>query len=379
MKTLTPDVCDSFSCIDSKCPDTCCAGWNIYVDDNSVAYYTSVNEPIGDELRQNIITNHTPASFRLTPEGRCPFLNENNLCRLYITLGPDKLCGTCTMFPRLHLQNHDLMLSCTSLACPESARLYLTQTSPLRITAHDEPQFSNATFSSSSAYILTVIQTATALIQDRSLTLKSRLILTILYYYNRHASFVSGKNLSAAQAMFSSPALYQQLLDEQPHSEYDLILRLRLFRSVAEILKLGQNETLLTNIYKDFNQSYVESDRDIFIHSLNAAFSSYEIRSYDIEKENLLVYIFLRYTIHPVIEDDITSALALGISFYITYLCFVAFASLHNQKLISFEHRLTILSRLARFFEHNSQNTSLIYRKMKEDGMTDPQALLNLL
>ena len=32
--------------------------------------------------------------------GRCPFLNDNNLCDLYIELGEDNLCETCAEFPR---------------------------------------------------------------------------------------------------------------------------------------------------------------------------------------------------------------------------------------------------------------------------------------
>lgn len=39
-------------------------------------------------------------TFTLKEGGRCPFLNDDNLCDLYIELGEDKLCETCAEFPR---------------------------------------------------------------------------------------------------------------------------------------------------------------------------------------------------------------------------------------------------------------------------------------
>ena len=35
----TPDYYDKFKCIADKCPDTCCAGWQIVIDEASLEKY----------------------------------------------------------------------------------------------------------------------------------------------------------------------------------------------------------------------------------------------------------------------------------------------------------------------------------------------------
>ncbi len=38
--------------------------------------------------------------FYMNEDGRCAFLNENNLCDIYIQLGEEALCDICTEHPR---------------------------------------------------------------------------------------------------------------------------------------------------------------------------------------------------------------------------------------------------------------------------------------
>ena len=39
MKIIIPDYYPLFSCIAGKCPDTCCAGWEVVVDPESEKRY----------------------------------------------------------------------------------------------------------------------------------------------------------------------------------------------------------------------------------------------------------------------------------------------------------------------------------------------------
>lgn len=122
MRYLKPHYYDKFECIADQCPDTCCAGWQIMIDDTSLEHYAKTDAPFGLRLRNSI--DWEEGSF-LQYNGRCSLLNEYNLCDLYLELGPDSLCDTCRMYPR-HTEEYDGLreLSIT-LSCPAAAKIIL--------------------------------------------------------------------------------------------------------------------------------------------------------------------------------------------------------------------------------------------------------------
>ena len=90
--TVWPDFADAFVCKADTCQHTCCRGWEIDIDAATVAYYDSLEGPIGEELRRNIDAQADGThSFHLTADEQCPFLREDGLCRLIRTLGEEAL------------------------------------------------------------------------------------------------------------------------------------------------------------------------------------------------------------------------------------------------------------------------------------------------
>ncbi len=90
-----------FRCTADKCSDNCCIGWEIDVDKKSLDYYKSVKGEFGRKLSENIAESSVPY-FILGENERCPFLNEQNLCEIYINLGEQSLCEICTNHPRYY-------------------------------------------------------------------------------------------------------------------------------------------------------------------------------------------------------------------------------------------------------------------------------------
>ena len=43
-----------FQCIGSKCPDTCCAGWAIMIDDKALKRYRQTEGSFGNRLHNSI-------------------------------------------------------------------------------------------------------------------------------------------------------------------------------------------------------------------------------------------------------------------------------------------------------------------------------------
>ena len=113
---------DAFKCIADKCPKSCCEGWQIMIDDDSIDRYQNESGHFGQRLLESI--NFTEQCF-LQNNSRCAMLNDNGLCDLHSSLGEESLCYTCKMFPRHIEEFQDIREYSLSLACPEYVRMLL--------------------------------------------------------------------------------------------------------------------------------------------------------------------------------------------------------------------------------------------------------------
>ena len=138
MKIMEPAIYKEFLCIGGAFPDTCCAAWEVVVDEASAARYAAVKSPIGDRLRAAMTEDEGDTVFRVV-NGRCPFLNKENLCDIYIELGEEALCRTCTLYPRFFHSYGGITERGLSLSCPEAARLQLNADKPLEFITREEP------------------------------------------------------------------------------------------------------------------------------------------------------------------------------------------------------------------------------------------------
>lgn len=128
-----PDFYPRFKCTADKCSDTCCRGWEICIDEDSLERYRSVGGDIGKRLCESITIDEDGAHFILAEDERCPFLNSSNLCDLYIALGEESLCGICTDHPRFRSFFSDRTEIGVGLCCEAAAEIILTEDKPLHI------------------------------------------------------------------------------------------------------------------------------------------------------------------------------------------------------------------------------------------------------
>lgn len=124
MRYIKPDYYDNFKCVADKCPDTCCAGWQIMIDEESMERYGAVKGDFGRRLVNSI--DWQEGCFYQS-DRRCAFLNEKNLCDLYTALGSDALCNTCKNYPRHTEEYEGLRELSLSLSCPIAAEMILAQ------------------------------------------------------------------------------------------------------------------------------------------------------------------------------------------------------------------------------------------------------------
>ena len=125
MLITKPNRDADFRCLASSCPDTCCAGWEIVVDDGSADRFRAMEDAMGKRLQQSLISVDGETQLRRHPDGRCVLLNERNLCDLYALYGEGALCRTCRLHPRFVADYGARREVMPGLSCPAWIETYL--------------------------------------------------------------------------------------------------------------------------------------------------------------------------------------------------------------------------------------------------------------
>ena len=178
MKTFVPDYYDGFSCLAGDCKHSCCIGWEIDIDANTLEYYNSVQGDFGRRLKDNISYNEETAYFAMDDCGRCPFLNEKGLCDIMLNLGFDKVSQICDDHPRFRNFYSDRTEIGLGMSCEAVAKLILSKsekTQLICIEGEDEllwPEEED---------FLAMREDIFAILQNREIPLKQRIIQMVEY------------------------------------------------------------------------------------------------------------------------------------------------------------------------------------------------------
>jgi len=125
MKLIAPDYYTKFQCIADKCKHSCCIGWVIDVDADTLGYYHTIDGELGERLKKGIDESGETAHFILGEGERCPFLNQTGLCDLITELGEESLCQICTDHPRYRNFYADRTEIGLGLCCEAAGELIL--------------------------------------------------------------------------------------------------------------------------------------------------------------------------------------------------------------------------------------------------------------
>lgn len=137
MQYTVPHYYKQFHCAAGACPDTCCAGWQIQIDPVSLQKYKKTKGALGNRLKNEI--DWKESCFRQY-DGRCAFLNDEDLCDLYLEGGGERaFCRTCRTYPR-HIEEFEGLREISlSLSCPAAADLILNCSEPVRFLHAENP------------------------------------------------------------------------------------------------------------------------------------------------------------------------------------------------------------------------------------------------
>lgn len=135
MIEIYPNYYKKFKCIANKCKNSCCIGWEIDIDDDTMNFYNSLDTEFSNKILTNIEGN--PPHFVLKENERCPFLNQNGLCDIICNLGEGALCDICSLHPRFSNFYDDFKETGLGLCCEEAARIILTENERFSVSLPD--------------------------------------------------------------------------------------------------------------------------------------------------------------------------------------------------------------------------------------------------
>ena len=145
MKYITPAYYRDFKCIASACRHSCCIGWEVDIDADTLRAYESMTAPYGKRIRESIDYDGEP-HFRLSAGDRCPHLSECGLCNIITECGESALCQICSDHPRYRGFYYGVTEIGLGLSCEEAARLALESENSLGFLVSDSEDFGTAEY-----------------------------------------------------------------------------------------------------------------------------------------------------------------------------------------------------------------------------------------
>lgn len=198
---LQPEYMKQFHCIGSTCEDSCCVGWRVSIDKATYLKYKKTNnkelKPIFEKMvnrKHNKKSDESYGKIRMESDGRCPFLDENFLCRIHSILGEEYLSDTCALYPRYLRKVDGKFERSATISCPEVARLALLNSNGIafehmqesvntRIKVHSNFDTEGHLFlNKPQRYFWDIRIFSLSLLQNRDYSLGERLIILGIVY-----------------------------------------------------------------------------------------------------------------------------------------------------------------------------------------------------
>lgn len=180
----TPYYYKDFKCIAGDCPDSCCQGWEVDADDESLEYYNTITGDIRNKIDSVLDKDEFGNTiFRLADKRRCPFLNSDNLCDMHIAIGGEHTPYTCRMFPRFINDFGGTREMGLSFSCPVSADMMFNLKEHMSFVSetNDLPPQLNEIDAQTYFYLTKARDKAFSILQNKKAPINKRLIALLNY------------------------------------------------------------------------------------------------------------------------------------------------------------------------------------------------------
>lgn len=370
MKIRTPYYYKDFKCIASKCPDTCCAGWQIIIDKDTYVKYKNIKTDFGKKLNSRIVKYDDERGFKLE-NNNCSFLNKNFLCDIYSNLGEEYLCHTCKTFPRIIEEYGSLREITLSLSCPEAARLILKDSKKLTFdTIENDELVTTYNDISANLYIqiLGARQIAFDIIQNTPFNLNTKISILLLFAEEIQQKIDECEitKISDIRKKYSNKDFINDLAmslksdKENLKIRYELILEY--FKSINELEQINSNWT--NTIHNSIDLLFNKNDYDFYEHIYKKFNQYYKNNSY--EFENLFTYFLYRYFMKSLHDADLLSKIKLCLFSVIIIETLDIAYFINNDFNFNLDNAIEISHMYSKDIEHCDDNIEKLYNMFNE-------------
>jgi len=381
MKIKVPSYFNEFKCIGSECPDNCCAGWGIVIDDASYDKYKSVKGTFGERLKNSITTDvDGDRVFTLKGDKTCSFLNENKLCDIYSEIGEDSLCYTCRQYPRYLEEFGKLREIGISLSCPEAARIILKEDKKVtyEVSENDEEL---TYYNDIDALLLYELMNCRALmfriLQRDNLTLNKK--LSIVLIMAKEIQDYIDKGTKEKVTLVKEKYLREETINEllvkidKPKDNMKYVY-MREYFNVIKNLEHFKKDPL--DIEDFLNFFYEEKDKDFYIEK-DKEFNEF-YKDNDFKFKNIVVYYTYRYLMKSIFDFDLIGKVKY------TILAYLIIRDLSVKKWIqkgSFDEEdlINISYMYSRDIEHFEENVNILGEIFEINKNFNVENILSLL
>lgn len=369
MLYTVPDYYKQFSCTADRCEDTCCAGWQIVVDRNSLKKYRREKSRYLKNLIKNV--NWLSGTFRQDKDRRCAFLNEDNLCDMYIHLGSASLCKTCRLYPR-HIEEFEGVREITlSVSCPEVARMLMNRHTPVTFLSMENDR--EEEYEEFDPFLYSVLLDAReamiGILQDRTMPTEVRAGLVYGMGRDIQRRVENGEIFACQEVIekykkdsakeFVKKQIEKNRRDRQKLFDfhYDQFRKLHKLELLKEDWYVQLTETW-HRLYESGVEEYALITREFY------QWIEEQDTPWEIQKEQLLVYFIFTYLCGAVYDGEILDKVQMAIISVNLLEEMMKARWLRNEKMLDTEDVIELVYRYSREVEHSDINLKRMEKMM---------------
>lgn len=386
MRYLIPDYIKEFHCTASACEATCCAGWQIVIDEKSLKKYKKLRTPFGSRLKNSI--DWKESSFHQYGR-RCAFLNEENLCDIYIEAGEDYLCRTCTQYPR-HIEEFEGIREMSlSLSCPEAAKLLLRKKEPVRFLHKDTKR--EESYPDFDYFLYSVLGDARELIigimQNRKLDMGIRMGMCLALGHDLQKRIGRGQIFACEEVLEkyqkpSASAFFIKRLEKIKNEGKGSFDQSRQILGLLGELEVLQKEwpAFLGDIRKQLYTKGQERYQQIRREFLNWMFGKRNpLIDWAVQCEQLMVYFVFTYFCGAVYDGQADAKVRMAACSVLLIQEILMGRWLEKGEWLEFSDLVEIVYRFSRELEHSDLNLGRMEELVKNNSALEEEAVMGCM
>ena len=362
-----PDYFNEFKCIADKCKDTCCAGWQIVIEEESLEKYKKIK---GDYIWKVMTgVDWEEGCFRQDKEKRCMFLNKNNLCDLYINVGEDSLCKTCRDYPRHTEEFEDVREVTLSVSCPEVARILMERMETIQFITEEVDEEETLEFGDFDPFLYSVIEDGRnamiEILQNRKLPVGERVILVLGMAHdmqrrvNQRQLFDCDRVIEKYKSVKSQEFVREYLKQKDSVVEENLIQKM--FPLIYELELLRDEWHMLL---KKSQETLFFSEESFGVQRKEFELWKMTYPEIEVHLEQILVYFLYTYFPGSVYDGQLFAKAQMAV--YCTGMIELLWMArwLMNDKKLNRDEMIELLYRFSREIEHSDENLECLDEMM---------------